>query len=167
MELKLSNPASVEDHGEASSTELSLDEKRLLWKCDRHVLPILFCLLVLNFLGEPSAVIFFERTFLSTNCSDRVNIGNAKIQGLEEDLHLKNNDYNVALFVLFIPLILCDVPSTMILKKVAPSTWISGMVLMFGIVTICEGLVTTYAGLVTARFFLGIFEAGFTPGIAS
>lgn len=105
MEIKHSNGASMVDYGEVSSNKLSLEERRLLWKCDWHILPILFCLLVLSFLGEPSAVIFYGRTFMLANFSDRVNIGNAKIQGLEEDLHLKNNDYNVALLVLFIPLV--------------------------------------------------------------
>ena len=96
---------SVVDPGKDSSDVLSLEEKRLLRRCDRRILPILFCLFVLSFLGEPSADICYRMMILSANRSDRVNIGNAKIQGLEEDLHMKNNDYNVALFVAFIPLV--------------------------------------------------------------
>jgi MFS family permease len=34
----------------------------------------------------------------------------------------------------------------------------------FGLVTLLQGFVTNYAGLLTTRFFLGAFEAGMFPG---
>ena len=34
----------------------------------------------------------------------------------------------------------------------------------FGLVTLLQGLVTSYSGLLTTRFFLGVFEAGMFPG---
>lgn len=86
-------------------------EKRLLWKLDIHVVPILMFLFLLAFL-------------------DRINIGNARLQGLEKDLNMKNHDYNLALFIFFIPYILLEVPSNLLLKRIAPSWWISGI--MFG-----------------------------------
>lgn len=42
-----------------------------------------------------------------------------------EDLNMTGHDYNVALFVFFIPYILFEVPSNIIIKRVAPSTWLS------------------------------------------
>lgn len=60
----------------------------------------------------------------------RVNIGNARIQGLEKDLHMEKTNYNVALFVVFIPFILCETPSNLILKVVSPKIWLS--FLLFG-----------------------------------
>lgn len=89
------------------------DEKRLVRKCDRHVIPILTILYLLAFL-------------------DRINIGNARLQNLEKDLHMKGNDYNIALFIFFIPYILCEVPCNIIMKKLAPSTWISSIVFLWG-----------------------------------
>ena len=35
---------------------------------------------------------------------------------------------------------------------------------MFGVVTICQGLVQNYSGLLATRFFLGFFESGMFPG---
>ena len=35
---------------------------------------------------------------------------------------------------------------------------------LFGFTTIMQGLVKNYAGLVTTRFFLGLFETGMFPG---
>ena len=38
---------------------------------------------------------------------DKTNIGNAKIEGLTEDLNLKGIEYNVVVAIFFIPFILC------------------------------------------------------------
>ncbi len=120
-------------------------EKKLLWKVDLHVVPPLLILFLLAFL-------------------DRVNIGNAKIQGMTTELHMEGQDYNIALFVFFIPYILLEVPSNIIIKKVAPSTWLCTIMFLWGICTIGQGLVRNFAGLVAMRFLLGIFEAGLVPG---
>lgn len=37
--------------------------------------------------------------------------------------------------------------------------------LLPGIVTLCTSAVTTYSGMIAARFFLGLAEAGFYPGV--
>lgn len=89
--------------------------KRLLWKCDIHVLPMISILYMLAFL-------------------DRINIGNARIQGLEKDLHMKGHDYNIALLIFFIPYIFFEVPSNIIIRKIAPSTWLSFIMVCWGTV---------------------------------
>lgn len=48
-----------------------------------------------------------------------------------EDLNMTGHDYNVALFVFFIPYILFEVPSNIIIKRVAPSTWLSIIMVKF------------------------------------
>ena len=88
-------------------------EKRLRWKCDLHVIPAISLLYMLAFI-------------------DRINIGNARIQGLEKDLHMEGSDYNVALFVFFIPYILFEVPSNIIIRKLPPSTWLSLIMICWG-----------------------------------
>lgn len=109
---------------EESNSNASVDkaaEKRLVRKCDLHVIPPVTLLFVLSFL-------------------DRINIGNARIQGLEKDLNMKGNDYNVALLLFFVPYILLEVPSNYMLRKVAPSTWLSGLM-------VCWGMILSYLGL--------------------
>ena len=88
-------------------------EKRLIRKCDLHVIPAIALLYSLAFI-------------------DRINIGNARIQGLEKDLHMKGNDYNIALFIFFIPYILCEVPANIIIRKISPSTWLSSIMILWG-----------------------------------
>lgn len=87
--------------------------RKIVRKIDFHLLPPLFALFLLAFI-------------------DRINIGNARIQGLERDLHMKGNAYNIALFIFFIPYILLEVPCNIIIKKLAPSTWLSGIMVCWG-----------------------------------
>ncbi|KAI9813844.1 MAG: hypothetical protein M1827_003634 [Pycnora praestabilis] len=136
----------IDDSGSDSSRLVDPEaERRLLRKCDIHVIPILWILYATSFL-------------------DRINLGNAKIEGLEKDLHMTGNDYNVATLMFFVPYILLEVPSNVLLKRVAPSTWLSLLMVLWGIITVCQGLTQSYAGLVVCRVLLGTFEAGFFPG---
>ena len=88
-------------------------ERRVLRKCDFHVLPMLY--------------VFYTLAFL-----DRINIGNARIEGLERDLRMTGNDYNIALQVFFVPYILLEAPSNIILKRLAPSTYLAFLMFMWG-----------------------------------
>jgi len=59
----------------------------------------------------------------------------AKIQGLTRDLDMEGPNapkYNIALFIFFIPYVLFEVPSNLILKKLAPSTWLSLIMVLWG-----------------------------------
>ena len=88
-------------------------EKKLVRKCDLHIIPVLSLLYSLSFI-------------------DRINIGNARLQGLEMDLKMKGQDYNVALFIFFIPYILFEVPSNLLIRKITPSTWLSSLMVLWG-----------------------------------
>ncbi|KAF7932666.1 uncharacterized protein EAE98_003965 [Botrytis deweyae] len=120
-------------------------EKSLLKKLDLHVVLPLMILFVLAFL-------------------DRVNIGNAKIQGMTEELKMVGNDFNVALMVFFPSYILFEFPSNLILRRLPPSLWLTIIMTLWGIITVCQGLVRSQSALVGLRFLLGLFEAGFSPG---
>lgn len=83
---------------------------------------------------------------------------------MTEDLNMTGQDYNIALFIFFIPYILFEVPSNILIKRMRPSTWLSLIMSLWGIATIGQGLVTTFRGLVACRFLVGLFEAGLFPG---
>ena len=123
----------------------TIDEKALLRKIDIRVIPMLFVLYLAAFL-------------------DRVNIANALTLRLPQDLHLKGNEPNVALTIFFVPYVLFEVPSNICMKKFKPHVWLSGCILAFGIVMLCQGFVQSYSGLLATRFFLGLAEAGVFPG---
>jgi MFS family permease len=99
-----------------------------------------------------------------SNNDTSVNIANARIEGMLTDLHMVKHDYNNALFIVFIPFILCETPSNMILKRITPRIWLSFLLFGCGLMAICQGVTKSFTGLVVCRFILGIFEAGISPG---
>ena len=140
-----SSISSAENAAGALERPPPIDEQALLRKIDIRVIPILFLIYLAAFL-------------------DRVNIANALTLGLPKDLHLKGNQANVALTVFFVPYVLFEIPSNILLKKFKPHVWLSGCVSAFGIVMLCQGFVHNYSGLLATRFFLGLAEAGVFPG---
>ncbi|KGQ08782.1 putative transporter C11D3.18C [Beauveria bassiana D1-5] len=124
-----------------------LDEKKILRKMDIRLIPILALLYLLSFL-------------------DRGNIGNANIEGLSEDLRLTPDQYNWCLTVFFFTYAFFEVPSNLMLKKLRPSRWLPSIMVAWGLVTTLMGIVRNYHGLLVARIFLGVAEAGLFPGVA-
>jgi MFS family permease len=120
-------------------------ERALVNKIDWHVIPVLCILYLLAFL-------------------DRVNIANANVFGLSKELNLLGDKYNTALVIFFVPYVLFEIPSNILLKKFKPNVWLSGCMFLFGLATVCQGLVKSYSGLLATRFFLGLFETGMFPG---
>lgn len=52
------------------------------------------------------------------------------------------------------------------LKKLRPSVWLPCIMVAWGLVMTLMGIVKNYKGLLIARFFLGVAEAGLFPGVA-
>ncbi|KAF9931479.1 hypothetical protein FBU30_010095 [Linnemannia zychae] len=121
-------------------------EARIVHKLDRHLLPLLGILYLFSYL-------------------DRVNIGNARLFGLEEAVHLTNGQYNIALSAFFLAYCLFELPSNWMLVRLGPRTWIPLLMLLWGGVSLALAWVTSFTGLVVARFALGTAEAGFVPGV--
>ncbi|KAI9040630.1 MFS general substrate transporter [Aspergillus affinis] len=95
---------------------------------------------------------------------DRANIGNAKIEGMDKDLGLVGNQYNIASTIFFAPYIVFEIPSNMILKKVRPCIWLPALVIGWATIMTRMGVVKNFQGLVACRVMLGFVEAGFFPG---
>ncbi|KAF9423633.1 hypothetical protein BGZ94_008218 [Podila epigama] len=121
-------------------------ERRIVRKLDWNLLPLLGILYLFSYL-------------------DRVNIGNARLFGLEESVHLTDNQYNIALGVFFLAYAIFEIPSNWILLRVGPKVWIPFLMLSWGTVSLALAWVTSFTGLVIARFALGVAEAGFVPGV--
>lgn len=122
-----------------------LRERSLVRRIDRLIVPYAMVLYTISFL-------------------DRVNIGNAH-KDLMEDLDMNEEQYSIAVGVFFIGDILFKVPSNLVVKRATPPRWIGFIMIVWGAVSTCMGLVQNFAGLVACRVLLGIFEAGFLPGM--
>ncbi|KAK4152566.1 hypothetical protein C8A00DRAFT_44377 [Chaetomidium leptoderma] len=124
------------------------EEAEIRRKIDWHTVPLVTLLYMLCFL-------------------DRINIGNARIQGLVDDLDMKEGvRFNWALSIFYIVYLLVEVPSNIILKRVGPRYYLPFLVCGFGLVSLCTAFVVNFEGLMVVRVFLGIFEGGAFPGLA-
>ncbi|KAL4758354.1 major facilitator superfamily domain-containing protein [Aspergillus foveolatus] len=89
----------------AESALSSINERRLMMKIDLRLLPMLCVMYMITFL-------------------DRVNIGNAAVLGMRDDLDMvEGTKYNAALMIFFIPYILFEIPSNILLRKLKPHVW--------------------------------------------
>ena len=89
---------------------------------------------------------------------DRSNIGNAAIAGMNDDLDLdRDHRYNIAAMVFFFTYVLFEVPANIMLKLLSPSTWISIMMVSWGLVMTLQGIVKSYETLVVTRLMLGVW----------
>lgn len=74
---------------------------------------------------------------LATTAKYQSSIGNAKIEGMYEDLRLTDTEYNLCLTVFFFTYALFEVPSNMMLKKFRPSIWLPSIMVAWGTV-VCD-----------------------------
>lgn len=127
--------------------------KRLNRILDLRIIPLCCWLYLLNFL-------------------DRGNIGNARVLNQEtgdDMLHqtrMTSTDYAITLSVFSLAYALFEVPSNWVMKHyVRPSLWLGLLLGCWGVVTIGFAGVRNYATVLSLRLLIGVFEAGFFPGI--
>jgi MFS family permease len=95
---------------------------------------------------------------------DRVNLSNARVAGMNDDLHFDvGNRYSIALLVFFITYFLFELPTTLSLRRVGPKLLLNGLVLSWGAVMLGMGWAHDWRVIVVCRMFIGVFEAGFLP----
>ncbi|KEY69376.1 hypothetical protein S7711_08132 [Stachybotrys chartarum IBT 7711] len=120
-------------------------DKKLMRKVDFCLVPWLSLLYCLSFIA-------------------RTNIGNARLQGMEDSLGMDGIDYNMALTIFFVAYAFCDPVVNAILKRTSPRIFFTAIMVISGIIVTLTGLCQNYGGLLAARLFLGIVQSGFFPG---
>ncbi|KAF8458676.1 major facilitator superfamily domain-containing protein [Terfezia claveryi] len=89
---------------------------------------------------------------------------NALITGMGKELNFVGNRYSIALMVFFIPYLLFELPSNILLRKVGAAKWLGSIVVGWGLVMIGMGFTKHWWEIAILRTMLGLFESGFVPG---
>jgi len=113
-------------------------------KVARRILPFFFVLYVVSYI-------------------DRANISFAK-PAMSADLQFSEAIYGFGAGIFFLGYILLEIPGALIIERWSARLYISRILITWGLCTVFEGLVRTPAQFSTARFCLGLAEAGFFPG---
>ncbi|KAF4443383.1 hypothetical protein F53441_11432 [Fusarium austroafricanum] len=143
-DLKQDSPPDLSDETGTIDSSSSVNEKALLRKLDLRLLPAVGILYLLSFL-------------------DRSNVGNARIEGMINDLHMSGNEYLTGLTLFFIGYVIFEIPCNIILKRTTPRLWLPTLTIAWGIVATLLGIVHNKTGFFIARFFLGVTESGLFP----
>ncbi|PVU95724.1 hypothetical protein BB561_001641 [Smittium simulii] len=131
---------------------LSHDEENIrksyLRKTDLRVLPVI-------------VLLYFASSL------DRGNIGTATLNGLVEYLRLSSTDQGNVVALFTICYIAFEAPANMLLKKTKPRYWFTFIVTAWSLSTLYLAYAPNAALFIMGRCLLGVFEAGFTPGIVA
>ncbi|OBT97450.1 hypothetical protein VE01_04411 [Pseudogymnoascus verrucosus] len=120
------------------------DNKLILRKTDKSILTILVWVYFLQIL-------------------DKSVLGYASLFGLREDTKLKGTEYSMVGSIAPIAQ-LCWLPfASAVIVKVPHRILMSILIFGWGLAQTCMAASHNYAGLVTSRFFLGLFEAACLP----
>ncbi|RDX44401.1 MFS general substrate transporter [Lentinus brumalis] len=124
-------------------------ERRLVRKLDMRIMPMLCMMYLFAYL-------------------DRINLGNARLQGLPQDV--LHGDPTGVLFdwvnsAFYFSYILCPVPAVLLAKLCPPRIWFGCAALGWGICSLLTAAAFNFSGLMVARIGLGAFEAAFSPGV--
>src|SRR5436309_9517997 len=95
---------------------------------------------------------------------DRINVSFAALT-MRDDLHISAATYGFALGTFYWGYFLFEVPSNVVLEKVGARLWIARIMITWGILAGLTAIVTGGTSFGVVRFFLGVAEAGFFPGI--
>lgn len=114
-------------------------------KCARRLIPFLMLLYFVNYL-------------------DRVNVGFAALT-MNRDLGFSPSVYGLAASTFFVSYALFQIPATMLLERIGARRAVCLIMAAWGAVSAGTALVNEPFGFYTARFLLGVAEAGFFPGM--
>jgi D-galactonate transporter len=133
----LSPSAAAETH--------ALSDDALFRKIAWRIIPFLFLCYVVSFL-------------------DRINIGFAQLQ-MKHDLGFSDAMYGLGAAVFYVGYVLFEVPSNLLLAKFGARRTFTRIMLLWGAASVGMMFVSTPGHFYLLRFLLGVFEAGFFPGI--
>jgi ACS family tartrate transporter-like MFS transporter len=95
---------------------------------------------------------------------DRINVGFAALT-MRGDLHMSATDFGFAAGTFYWGYFLFEVPSNIILEKVGARIWIARIMITWGLLAGATAFATGVQSFAVIRFFLGVAEAGFFPGL--
>lgn len=95
---------------------------------------------------------------------DRINVGFAQLQ-MKDALGFSDAVYGLGAGIFFAGYFLFEVPSNLILERIGARKTLVRIMMLWGITSAGMMFITTPTVFYVLRFLLGVFEAGFFPGM--
>ncbi|KAJ6148941.1 hypothetical protein N7471_000140 [Penicillium samsonianum] len=123
------------------------NEKALMRKIDWHILPVMFVAYMLQFL-------------------DKTALGYTAIFGIQKSLSLVGDQYSWASSSFYFGFLVASYPVSLCFVKFPIGKFLSVSFIIWAIVLACHGATSNFAGLVSLRVLLGVFESTIGPGLS-
>jgi D-galactonate transporter len=95
---------------------------------------------------------------------DRINIGYAQLQ-MKQTLPFGDAVYGFGAGIFFLGYFLFEVPSNLLLERIGARKTLLRIMVLWGLTAAAMAFVSTPTQFYVTRFLLGVFEAGFFPGV--
>ncbi|KAH8892139.1 MFS general substrate transporter [Thozetella sp. PMI_491] len=134
----------IHAEGEFSAAVDPAEERRLVRKIDRMVMPFI-CI-----------------TYLVTYL-DKATIGYAAVFNLQSDLHLVGTQFSWLGSIFYFGYLVFEYPSSFAMQKLSVSKWMSANLFIWGGITMALGGCNDFPSFAALRFILGALESCSTP----
>ncbi len=141
----MSRKIALDTHSPAPATTQMDTQRALYFKVALRLVPLLIVCYVIAYL-------------------DRINVGFAKLQ-MQDALGFSDAVYGLGAGIFFIGYFLFEVPSNLLLQRIGARKTITRIMVLWGITGCAMATVSSPAAFYGLRFLLGVFEAGFFPGV--
>ncbi|KAF8218216.1 major facilitator superfamily domain-containing protein [Mycena galopus ATCC 62051] len=128
------------------TADVGVHERRMLFKVDASLL------------------LFASLGYFIKNL-DQTNVTSAFFAGMKEDLDMYGNELVYATSYWTAGYVIGQVPSNLLLTRISPQYVIPTLELFWGLATLGTYSVKNVQALYALRFFVGLFESGFYPGM--
>ena len=124
-----------------SAIDMTALRRKVAWR----VLPLVFLLYIVAYL-------------------DRANVGFAKLR-MAKDLGFSEGVFGLGIGIFFIGYLILEIPGALLVERWSARKWFARILITWGFISALTAFVKTPTQFYVARFFLGVAEAGFFPGI--
>ena len=138
-------PANADGATVVTTPELSDVGERAKRRIAYRLLPFVFLIYLVNYI-------------------DRVNVSFANLR-MSADLGFSDRVYGLGVGMFYVTYVLLEIPGAIIVERWSARKWIARIMISWGIITTLTGFVHTAGQFYAARFFLGVAESSFFPGM--
>ncbi|KAL0264708.1 hypothetical protein SLS55_000659 [Diplodia seriata] len=122
--------------------------KRVLRKIDMYILPFLCITYALQFI-------------------DKTSLSYSSVYGIIDDNNLKGQDYSWASSIFYFGYLIAEYPGVAILQRFPMAKFLGANIILWAAILMLTAACSSFAGLATVRFFLGVTEATISPGFVA
>jgi MFS family permease len=121
---------------------------RVRRKIDMYILPFLCVTYALQFV-------------------DKTSLGYSSVYGIIKDAKLVGQDYSWASSIFYFGYLVAEYPGVAILQRFPVAKFLGANIILWGCILMTTAACSSFAGLATVRFFLGLTEATISPGFVA